>query len=133
MKLLSIKTASKTAGATVQNIQAPKLQGVKIKGYINLISRKKVETIRGKVRIFKTKPSIKAIYTGISRAFNQSLVQAGIFEARITQAKKALKDAKKMILTTLEWFNLHVAMCKAVLHLRSFKLSLPKYITNLLF
>jgi len=130
MKLLSIQIQKSTSQRQVQNIKR-KLQGVKTIGYILMESKTKVQTVKGEIKIYKSKAGRKI---GVcSRLFNQCFAQAGIFEARIEQAKKALKDAKKMMLTTLEWFNLHVAMCKAVLHLRSFKLSLPRQILNLLF
>jgi len=138
MKLQQIQIQKSTSTRTVQNIKRT-LQGVKTIGYILMETKTKVQTVKGKIKIYKSKAGRKIAMLAMktkqvcSRLFNQCFAQAGIFEARITQAKKALKDAKKMMLTTLEWFNLHVAMCKAVLHLRSFKYSLPKYITNLLF
>lgn len=132
MKLLSIKTAKKTTGATVQNIQAPKLQGVKTMGYINLIGRNKVESDNGKVLIFEEKP-IKKQPSISAKAFNQVLVQVGIFEAKIQRAKEALRTAKRMLLTSVEWFKLHVELAKSCLHLRTYRYSLPKGIVNLLF
>lgn len=130
----------------VQNI-IHKLQGVKTVGYINLIARNKVQTVNVKgipqPKVFKSKTGRKLAILAIqakqkinhklSKLFNTSFVQAGIFESKIAQAKKALKDAKKMMLTSLEYFNLHVNLAKSYLHLRTFKMSLPKYIANLLF
>jgi hypothetical protein len=145
MKLQKIKT-KKSTSTKVQNIKHT-LQGIKTVGYINLIARNKVQTVNVKgipqPKVFKTKTGRKLAILAIqakqkvnkyaSTLFNQSFVQVGIFEAKIAQAKKALKDAKKMYLTTLEYFNLHVNLAKAILHLRSFKYSLPRQIVNLLF
>jgi len=145
MKLQKIKT-KKSTSTKVQNITR-KLQGVKTVGYINIMAKNKVQTVNVKgipqPKVFKTKTGLKLGKLAIqaktkfnkyaSTLFNQSFVQVGIFEAKIEQAKKALKDAKKMYLTTLEYFNLHVNLAKAILHLRSFKYSLPRQIVNLLF
>lgn len=158
MKLLSIQT-QKSTQSKVQNI-THKLQGIKTVGYINLIARNKVQTEVVKIaveidenmtvykkmpmpRIFKTKTGRKLAILAIqakqkinhklSKLFNTSFVQVGIFESKILEAKKALKDAKKMMLTSLEYFNLHVNLAKSYLHLRKFKMTLPKYIANLLF
>ena len=145
MKLLSIKI-KKSTSTKVQNI-THKLHGVKTVGYILILGRNKVQTDKVKglptVKIFKSKTGLKLGKLAIqaktklnryaNKIFNTSFVQVGIFEAKIEQAKKALKDAKKMYLTTLEYFNLHVNLAKSYLHLRTFKMTLPKYITNLLF
>ena len=145
MKLQKIKT-KKSTQSKVQNI-THKLQGIKTVGYINLIARNKVQIDKVKglptVKIYKSKTGLKLGKLAIqaktklnryaNKIFNTSFVQVGIFEAKIEQAKKALKDAKKMYLTTLEYFNLHVNLAKAILHLRSFKYSLPRQIVNLLF
>lgn len=145
MKLLQIQI-KKSTNTKVQNI-THKLQGVKTVGYINLIARNKIQTDKVKgtptVKIYKSKTGLKLGKLAIqaktklnryaNKIFNTSFVQVGIFEAKIEQAKKALKDAKKMYLTTLEWFLLHVNLAKSYLHLRKFKMTLPKYIANLLF
>jgi len=151
MKLQQIKIKKSTAKMQVQNI-THKLQGIKTVGYINIIAKNKVQTVNVKgipqPKVFKTKTGLKLGKLSIIKAgkklamylqakynklFGQSIAQAGIFESKILIAKKALKDAKKMMLTSLEYFNLHVNLAKAYLHLRTFKMSLPKYITNLLF
>jgi hypothetical protein len=104
------------------------------KVYMPKLYKTKTNAEKGLKTFFeKVVDASKKLYSGVGRAFNTAFAQASIFEAKITQAKKALKDAKRQMLTTLEWFNLHVAMCKACLHLRSFKLSLPRQIVNLLF
>lgn len=150
MKLQQIKI-KKSTHTKVQNI-THKLQGVKTVGYINIIAKNKVQIDKVKglptVKIYKSKTGLKLgklsilktaqkvakkLYEGVSKLFNTSFVQVGIFESKIAQAKKALKDAKKMMLTSLEYFNLHVNLAKSYLHLRSFKMSLPKQIVNLLF
>lgn len=138
MKLQQIQIKKSTSTNKVQNIKR-KLEGIKTVGYINLMDRNKPFAIKGKVKMYKTKTGRKLAMLKIktkqicSRLFNQCFAQASIFEAKIAQCKKALQDAKKMMLNTLEWFNLHVNMAKACLHLRTFKLSLPKAILNLLF
>ena len=151
MKLQQIKIKKSTAKMQVQNI-THKLQGIKTVGYINIIAKNKVQTVNVKgipqPKVFKTKTGLKlgklsiikkgkklAMYLQAkhNKLFGQSIAQAGIFESKILIAKKALKDAKKMMLTSLEYFNLHVNLAKSYLHLRTFKMSLPKYITNLLF
>ena len=145
MKLLQIKI-KKSTQSKVQNI-THKLQGVKTVGYINIMAKNKVQTVNVKgipqPKVFKTKTVRKLAILAIqakqkinhklSKLFNTSFVQVGIFESKILEAKKALKDAKKQMLNTIEYFNLHVNLCKSYLHLRTFKYSLPKYITNLLF
>lgn len=145
MKLQQIQI-KKSTQSKVQNI-THKLQGVKTVGYILILGRNKVQTTKVKgiaqPKVFKSKTGRKLAILAIqakqkinhklSKLFNTSFVQVGIFESKIAQAKKALKDAKKMMLTSLEYFNLHVNLAKSYLHLRTFKYSLPKYITNLLF
>lgn len=155
MKLQQIKIKKSTATMQVQNIKRT-LQGVTTVGFIHIFNKRKicVETISKKVkkglrisctqvRIFKSKTGRKLAILALkaktkaneikSRLFNQCWLQVGIFESRIESAKKALKDAKGQLLTSVEYFVLHVNLCKAYLHLRTFKYSLPKYIANLLF
>jgi hypothetical protein len=145
MKLLSIKIKKSTA-TKVQNI-THKLQGVKTVGYINIMAKNKVQTVNVKgipqPKVFKSKTGRKLAILAIqakqkinhklSKLFNTSFVQVGIFESKILEAKKALKDAKTMMLSTQEYFKLHVDLCRAYLHLRTFKFALPKAIANLLF
>lgn len=145
MKLLTVKIKKSTANKP-QNI-THKLQGVKTVGYINLIARNKVQTVKVKgiahPKVFKTKTGRKLAILAIqakqkinhklSKLFNTSFVQVGIFESKILEAKKALKEAKKQMLSTIEYFNLHVNLCKSYLHLLNFKMSLPKNIVNFLF
>jgi len=141
MKLLSIKT-NKTKTQPIQNIKRT-LQGVKTVGYLAIEGRNKVLTTKGQPRIFKSKTGRKLALTSIkaktkvnkyaNKLFNQCFVQSGILESAVSRAKKALKDAKKQMLSTIEYFNLHVNLCKSYLHLRTFKMSLPKNIVNFLF
>lgn len=145
MKLLSIKI-KKSTHTKVQNIKHS-LKGVQTVGYINIMAKNRVQMTKGKgimrVKVFASKSALKLARLAImakqkaneikSRLFNQCWLQAGIFDAKINQCKKALKDARKQMLTTLEYFVLHVNLAKAYLHLRTFKLSLPKFILNLLF
>lgn len=120
------------------------LKGVTTIGYINIMAKNRVQMTKGmRVKVFASKSALKLARLAImakqkaneikSRLFNQCWLQAGIFDAKINQCKKALKDARKQMLTTLEYFVLHVNLAKAYLHLRTFKLSLPKQIVNLLF
>ena len=125
-----------------QNIKRT-LQGIKTVGYLLIIAKDKVQTTKGKPKLFKSKAGLKLAQLALqtkerankikSRLFNQCWLQVGIFESRIESAKQALKNAKGQLLNTQDWFVLHVNLCKAYLHLRTFKYSLPKYITNLLF
>ena len=125
-----------------QNIKRT-LQGIKTVGYLLIIAKDKVQTTKGKPKLFKSKAGLKLAQLALqtkerankikSRLFNQCWLQVGIFESRIESAKQALKKAKGQLLNTQDWFVLHVNLCKAYLHLRTFKYSLPKYITNLLF
>lgn len=146
MKLLSITTNKTKTAQNVENIKR-KLSGIVTVGYINLIARNKVQTVKVKgiahPKVFKTKTGRKLAILAIqakqkinhklSKLFNTSFVQVGIFESKILEAKKALKEAKKQMLSTIEYFNLHVNLCKSYLHLQSFKMSLPKNIINFLF
>ena len=142
MKLQQIQIKKSTATMQVQNIKRT-LQGVTTVGFIHLFQRNKPLTAKGKPRIFKSKTGRHLAILAIklktkaneikSRLFNQLFAQSAIFESRIASCKKALKDAKGQLLTSLEYFVLHVNLCKAYLHLRTFKYSLPKQIVNLLF
>ena len=145
MKLQQIQI-KKSTQSKVQNI-THKLQGVKTVGYINIMAKNKVQTVNVKgihqPKVFKTKTGRKLAIMAIqakqkinhklSKLFNTSFVQVGIFESKIEQAKQALKTAKTMLLTTQEYFLLHVNLCRAYLHLRNFKYALPKDIINFLF
>ena len=146
MKLLKIQIKKSTSANKVQNIKRT-LQGVQTVGYINLMAKNKVQTYKSKgnvsIKVFKSKTALKVAKLAImakakanevkSRLFNQCWLQSAILEANINKAKLLLKRAKGQYLTTLDYFALHVNLCKAYLHLRSFKMSLPKAILNLLF
>ena len=145
MKLQQIQI-KKSTHTKVQNIKHS-LRGVQTIGYINLMAKNKVQTYKSKgnvaIRVFKSLTGLKLAKLAImakakaneikSRLFNQCFVQSSILESNIDKAKKCLKDARKQMLTTLEYFALHVNLAKAYLHLKSFKMSLPKQIANLLF
>jgi len=120
-------------------IQAPKLK-LKTKGYINLITRNKVEVKgkrKAKVIIYKSREDMLTARENYQRRknvhFNKSFARASFLEAAVILAKQAIKTAKGHILSTIEHFALHCNLLKAYKHLDSFKYSLPKYITNLLF
>ena len=145
MKLQIIKI-KKSTHTKVQNIKRT-LQGVQTVGYINIMGRNKVQTYKSKgvtgIKVFKSLTGLKLAKLAIrakaklnevkSRLFNQCWLQSAILEANINKAKKCLKDARKQMLTTIEYFQLHVNLTKSYLHLKSFKMSLPKQIANLLF
>lgn len=142
MKLLSITTNKTKTSQNVENI-THKLQGVKTVGYLLFTEKNRVQTTKGQPKIYKSKTGLKLGIMALkaktkanryaNKIFNTAFVQVGIFESKILEAKKALKEAKKMMLTSLDYFKLHVNLCKSYLHLQSFKMSLPKNIVNFLF
>jgi hypothetical protein len=117
---------------------APKLK-VTTKGYINLITRNKVEVQGKRVKIYKSKSLLKValitkkLHSKACKLFNQAFAQASILESNILTAKKALKSAKGRFLSTLEFFKLHCDLSRAYLHLQDFKTSLPNFIKVNLF
>jgi len=120
-------------------VAAPKLK-VKTIGYINLIARNKPETGRkGAPKLYRSKITLKAakvaqkLKNRASKLFNQSFAQVAILESSVILAKNALKEAKKHILSSAEYFTLHVNLSRAYKHLNSFKYSLPKNIRVNLF
>ena len=120
-------------------VASPKLK-VKTIGYINLIARNKPETGRkGAPKLYRSKITLKAAKVAqklkdkASKLFNQCFAQAALLEARVLEAKKQLQEARKHILTTLEYFALHCNLLKAYKHLNSFKYSLPRLIRINLF
>ena len=125
-----------------QNIKRT-LQGITTVGYLLLMGKDKVQTTKGKPKLFKSKAGLKLAQLALqtkerankikSRLFNQCWLQVGIFESRIESAKQALKNAKGQLLNTQGWFVLHVNLCKAYLHLRTYRMSLPRTIVNFLF
>lgn len=119
-------------------ISTPKLK-LKTVGFIDLISRNKATIARNKVKIYKSKTLLHLAQVArkakdkFSKLFNQSFAQVAILESSIILAKNALKEAKKHILSSTEYFALHVNLLKAYKHLNSFKYSLPYSIKSLLF
>ena len=119
-------------------ISAPKLK-LKTIGFIDLISRNKATTTRNKVKIYKSKTLLHLAQVArkakekFSKLFNQSFAQVAILESSVILAKNALKEAKKHILSSVEYFTLHVNLLRAYKHLNSFKYSLPYSIKSLLF
>jgi KaiC/GvpD/RAD55 family RecA-like ATPase len=128
----------KTTNKAVYKIAPPKVK-VTTKGYINLIARNRAETTKRGVKIYRSKVLLNVAKFMLkskdkaNKLFSQSFVQVGIFEAKIKEAKQALKNAKRQILTSIEYFALHVNLSKAILHTKNFRYSLPSYIANLLF
>ncbi len=119
-------------------ISAPKLK-LKTIGFIDLISRNKATTSRNKVKIYKSKTLLhlaqvtRKAKEKFSKLFNQSFAQVAILESSVILAKNALKEAKNHILSSVEYFTLHVNLLRAYKHLNSFKYSLPYSIKSLLF
>lgn len=120
-------------------VASPKLK-VKTIGYINLICRNKAETGRkGTPKLYRSKITLKAakaaqnLKNKASKLFNQCFTQAAILEAKVLEAKKQLKEARKHILTTLEYFALHCNLAKAAKQVREYKFSLPQFIKIQLF
>ncbi len=128
----------KTTNKAVYKIAPPKIK-LTTKGYINLIARNRAETTKKGVKMYRSKITLNVAKfilkskNQVNKLLSQSFVQVGIFEAKIQEAKNALKQAKKQYLSTLEYFNLHVNLAKAILHTKNFRYSLPSYISSLLF
>jgi hypothetical protein len=126
----------KTTNKAVYKIAPPKVK-VTTKGYINLIARNRAETTKKGVKMYRSKTAFLAVkYT--REALKSALLKCNFFkssrlEARIIEAKQALKNAKRQMLTSIEYFALHVNLSKAILHTKNFRYSLPSYIANLLF
>lgn len=122
----------------LHKVTAPKLK-LKTKGYVNLITRNRVEIKKGKVIIYKSRTLLKLAIEAkkakekFSKLFNQSFAQSAILESSVLLAKQAIKEGKKHILTSIEHFALHVNLLKAYKHLNSFKYSLPRLIRINLF
>lgn len=120
-------------------IKAPILK-LKTKGYVNLITRNKVEVKgkrKAKVVIYKSREDMLTARENYQHRknvhFNKSFAKAGFIESAVNIAKNAIKEAKKHILSSVEYFALHCNLLKAYKHLNSFKYSLPKNIRINLF
>lgn len=108
------------------------------KGFIHIVNKKRIEaTAEGKVIVFQTiddlKQAKRKLQHRLNQIFCQSFVQSSLFDAKVQECKKALKDAKKMLLDSQEYFALHVQVLKAYQAIKSYKFSLPKVVANLLF
>lgn len=128
-----------TKSAKLFKVASPKLK-VKTIGYINLISRNKPEIGRkGKPKLYRSKITLKTakvaqkLKNKASKLFNQCFAQASLLEAKVIEARKQLQEARKHILTTLEYFALHCNLERAVKQVREYKFSLPKFIKVQLF
>lgn len=120
-------------------VAAPKLK-VKTIGYINLIARNKPETGRkGAPKLYRSKAALKTakvvkkLYSKTAEYFNQCFTQAALLEARVLEARKQLQEARKHILSTLEYFALHCNLARAAKRVRDYKFSLPRFIKVQLF
>ncbi len=120
-------------------IKAPILK-LKTKGYVNLITRNRVEVggkRKAKVVIYKSKKDMLTARENYQHKknvqFNKSFAKASFIESAVNMAKNAIKEAKGHILSTIEHFALHCNLLKAYKHLNSFKYSLPKLIRINLF
>ena len=110
------------------------------KGYINLISRNKVETNKkGNPKIYRSKKllflakKVMEYRSNLKSQFNKALVMSGILESSVNIAKTIVKRCKGMFLTSSERFNVMLGVWKAQLHLREFKASLKPQFKALLF
>ena len=128
-----------TKSAKLFKVASPKLK-VKTIGYINLISRNKPETGRKSTpKLYRSKLQLKAAKVAqklkdkASKLFNQCFTQAALLEARVLEARKQLQEARKHILTTLEYFALHCNLARAAKQVREYKFSLPQFIKIQLF
>ncbi len=120
-------------------VASPKLK-VKTIGYINLIARNKPETGRkGAPKLYRSKIALKAakvaqkLKNKASKLFNQCFAQAALLEARVLEARKQLQEARKHILSTLEYFALHCNFSRAAKRVREYKFSLPQFVKIQLF
>ncbi len=131
--------------ATITKVAAPKLQGVKTTGYINLFSKRRaeVETVKRTVRVkvYKSRKALKfaqvkqTMYKAAKavKLAGQAFIQACLMESTVSRAKQALQDARRAAMTTAQTFPLYVAYIKAVGSINAFKYSLPKTIRLNLF
>lgn len=110
------------------------------KGYINLISRNKVETNKkGTPKIYRSKKllllakKVQEYRSTMKSQFNKALVKAGILESGVNIAKDMVKSAKGLFLSSVERFEMNVQVWKANLRLREFKASLRPQFKALLF
>lgn len=138
-----MNTSKKTKVATFK-IAAPKLK-IKTVGYINLYSRRKVETETKnkiqKVKVYRSRITLKFAQIKEqainkmrqAKATAQTFVQSCLFEATLNNAKKALQDARRSFYSTADTFTYFVDYCRALNALRSFKYSLPNNIRFQLF
>src|SRR5574343_284660 len=90
------------------------------KGYINLISRNKVETNKkGNPKIYRSKKllflakKVQEYRSTMKSQFNKALVKAGILESAVTTAKSILKASKSSLLTSVDYFNAMIPVWRA--------------------
>jgi hypothetical protein len=120
-------------------VAAPKLK-VKTIGYINLMARNKAEIGRkGTPKLYRSKITLRAAKVAqklkdkANKLFNQCFAQAALLEARVLEAKRQLQEARKHILSTLEYFALHCNLARTAKRVRDYKFSLPQFIKVQLF
>lgn len=113
---------------------------IKTKGFINLISRNKVElNSKGNPKIYRSKKLMliaKKVAEYRSRAkseFNKALVKAGILESAVNTAKSMFKASKESLLNSVDYFNAMLPVWRANKDLREFKSGLNRSFAKLLF
>lgn len=120
---------------------------IKTKGFINLISRNKVETNKkGTPKIYRSRKRlldakelllkakiVQEYRSRIKSEFSKALVKAGILESAVSMAKGIIKASKVAILTSIERFEMNVQLWKAYKNLNSFKRGLSFNFKSLLF
>ena len=126
-------------------IAAPKLQGVKTTGYINLFSKRRaeVETVKRTVivKVYKSRKALKfaqvkaTMYKAAKavKLAGQAFIQVCLMESTVNRAKQALQDSRRAAMDTAQTFPLYVAYIKAIGSINAFKFSLPKPIRLNLF
>ena len=110
---------------------------IKTVGYINIISRNRIETKEGNVLTFANVKELNehkhSKESRKNKLFGQAFAQVAILEATINKVKEAVKNAKKHLLNSIEHFTLNMQVLKAYRALNVYKFSLPKYLKAILF
>lgn len=140
--------------ATITKVPAPKLQGVKTIGYINLVATKQgkrikyhatvtVKRAKAKVLTFRSKKALQGYQLlnkvgNTLKGFLNATIQAARevysqFQTNVQKAQNMLKLASLRHYDTVQRFPLMVAFYKAVNEAKEFKYSLPKTIRLNLF
>ena len=113
---------------------------IKTKGFINLLSRNKVElNSKGTPKIYRSRKllllakKVQEYRSRMKSEFNKALVRAGILESAVNMAKGIIKASKGAILTSIERFEMNVQLWKSYKRLNEFKRGLNFSFKSLLF